>query len=206
MQTNQMQDTDFLTLHCLTLCQLATPEKIQTVVGVSESDVGAALGRLVEAGDVKEAKGKYVIMPAGRQRLDALYPELFGTVRGSDKFTSAYERFERVNKDLKALITQWQTMSVEGRSVPNDHSDRDYDAKIVDRLADLHERAEPILDDFAADIPRLGRYKDRLTEALDRVDAGETEYVSSVRHDSYHTVWFEMHEDLLRILGTTRDE
>ena len=206
MLTNQMQETDFLTLHCLTLCQLATPAKIETIVGVPGSDVEAALGRLVESGDVKEAKGKYIIMPAGRQRLDAIYPEVFGAMRGSDKFTAAYERFERINNELKALITEWQTMTVEGRSVPNDHSDRDYDAKIIDRLADVHERAEPILDDFSAEVPRLARYKDRLTEALDRVDAGETDFVSSVRHDSYHTVWFEMHEDLLRILGTTRDE
>lgn len=206
MPTNQMEETDFLTLHSLTLSQMATPGKIHTIVGVSEPDAEAALGRLVESGDVKEAKGRFVIMPAGRQRLDALYPELFGTVRGSDKFPSAYERFEKVNQDLKALITQWQTMTVEGKLVPNDHSDADYDAKIIDRLADLHERAEPILDDFAAVIPRLSRYKDRLTEAIDKVDAGETDYVSSVRLDSYHTVWFELHEDLLRILGTTRDE
>jgi hypothetical protein len=206
MLTNELRETDFLTLHCLTLCQLATPEKIETVVGVSGPDIEGALGRLVESGDVKEAKSKYVIMPAGRQRLDEIYPELFAKVRGSEGFTSAYERFERVNSELKALITQWQTISVEGRSMPNDHSDADYDAKIIDRLADIHERAEPILDAFAGDVPRLARYKDRLSKALDSVDAGETEYVSSVRHDSYHTVWFEMHEDLLRILGTTRDE
>ncbi|HEY4411251.1 MAG TPA: hypothetical protein VGO87_15360 [Acidimicrobiia bacterium] len=206
MPTDQMHDTDFLTLHCLTLAQMATPEKIRTIVGVAEADAEAALARLVETGDVKAAKGRYVIMPAGRQRLDAIYPELFGSVRSTDKFTGAYERFEKINQDLKALITQWQTMTVEGKSVPNDHSDADYDAKIIDRLADLHERAEPILDDFAAVIARLGRYKARLTEALDKVDAGETDYVSSVRLDSYHTVWFELHEDLLRILGTTRDE
>jgi|GraSoiStandDraft_52_1057288.scaffolds.fasta_scaffold257923_2 hypothetical protein len=206
MLTNELRESDFLTLHCLTLSQLATPEKIHTVVGLPPAEIEPALARLVEAGDVKEAKGKYVIMPAGRQRLDGLYPELFASVRSSDAFTSAYERFERINNELKALITQWQTMTIEGRSVPNDHSDADYDAKIVDRLAEIHERAEPILDAFAAVVARLERYKERLAEALDRVDTGESDYVSSVRCESYHTVWFELHEDLLRILGTTRDE
>lgn len=43
------------------------------------------------------------------------------------------------------------------------------------------------------------------------VGNGETalqqrDYVGGVRCDSYHTVWFELHEDLLRILGATRHE
>jgi hypothetical protein len=29
--------------------------------------------------------------------------------------------------------------------------------------------------------------------------------MSGVRVSSYHTVWFEMHEDLLRLLGRTRE-
>ena len=90
--------------------------------------------------------------------------------------------------------------------IKNDHSDADYDHKVIDRLGALHERVEPILDAFAAEVPRLSRHNDRLNAAVDRVFAGEKDYVSGVRVDSYHTVWFELHEDLLRILDTERDE
>jgi hypothetical protein len=48
------------------------------------------------------------------------------------------------------------------------------------------------------------RHKDRLNAALDRISAGDNDYVSGVRVDSYHTVWFELHEDLLATLGIER--
>jgi hypothetical protein len=145
-------------------------------------------------------------MPAGRARLTARYGEIYKAVRQSDEFTGTYARFERVNANLKKLITGWQTISVAGQLTPNDHSDAGYDHKIIDRLYSLHEQVEPILDTFAAEIPRLARHNDRLNAALDKISAGENDYVSGVRVDSYHTVWFELHEDLLRILDSERDE
>ena len=35
--------------------------------------------------------------------------------------------------------------------------------------------------------------------------SGEIDYVSGVKVGSYHTVWFELHEDLLRLLGRSRE-
>jgi len=37
-----------------------------------------------------------------------------------------------------------------------------------------------------------------------RVDAGDTEWLTSPRLDSYHTVWMQLHEDLLLALGRDR--
>ena len=65
---------------------------------------------------------------------------------------------------------------------------------------------ESCLSRIAALEPRLGLYKDRLDEAYDKALAGEHEWVSGARIDSYHTVWFELHEDLLRMLGREREE
>ncbi|MDQ1499008.1 MAG: hypothetical protein QOI86_2348 [Actinomycetota bacterium] len=200
------EDFEFLTLHCLTMKQLAGPAHVEAIVGVPAAEAKAALARLVESGDVKEARGNYVLMPAGRERLAGRYGDIYKSVRQSDTFTAGYARFERVNNDLKRLITDWQTITVAGQQTPNDHSDPDYDHKIVDRLGAIHERVEPILDAFAAEVPRLSRHKDRLNAAVDRIFAGEKDYMSGVRVDSYHTVWFELHEDLLRILDTERDD
>lgn len=201
------EDVEFLTLHCLTMKQLASPAHVEAIVGVPAAEAKAALGRLVENGEVKEARGNFVLMPAGRERLAARYGEIYKAVRQSDGFTGTYSRFERVNVDLKKLITDWQMMTVAGQLTPNDHSDADYDNKVIDRLCALHDRVEPILDAFAAEVPRLTRHKDRLDAALTRVSAeGDRDHVSGVRVDSYHTVWFELHEDLLRILDAERDE
>ena len=90
--------------------------------------------------------------------------------------------------------------------MPNDHADADYDDKIVDRLGGQHERAEKVLGRFAALEARLGVYGQRLDDAYDKVLAGEHDWVSGARIDSYHTVWFELHEDLLRMLGREREE
>jgi hypothetical protein len=103
-------------------------------------------------------------------------------------------------------MTDWQTVEIAGETVANDHADADYDAKIIDRLGDLHERAEGMLVTLAAALPRLTIYKDKLLAALEKAGDGETDWVSAVKIDSYHTVWFELHEDLLRVLGRVREE
>ena len=97
-------------------------------------------------------------------------------------------------------------MPAGGGRVTNDHNDAEYDQGIIDRLGSLHERAERVIGKAAAAQPRVGRYLERLSAAYDKVLAGDRDFVSGVRVDSYHTVWFELHEDLLRMLGRTRQE
>ena len=77
---------------------------------------------------------------------------------------------------------------------------------MIDRLGQQHDRAQRPLGQFAELDPRLGEYSRRLESAYDRVLAGEIDFVSGARVDSYHTVWFELHEDLLRMLGREREE
>ena len=139
---------------------------------------------------------------AGREWLDERYPEAFADFRADPDATAAYERFERINRELLALFTDWQMMpAAGGERVPNDHSDADYDAGVIDRLGastSARRRCSTLRRARAA----AGRvHARRLEAAYDRVLAGETDYVSGARIDSYHTVWFELHEDLLRMLG-----
>jgi len=44
----------------------------------------------------------------------------------------------------------------------------------------------------------------RLTAAIEHALAGDGRYVASPRVDSYHGVWFELHEDLIVLAGRTR--
>ena len=55
-------------------------------------------------------------------------------------------------------------------------------------------------------LPRLADYRVRLGRAIDRVHAGDHHYVASPRVDSYHSVWFELHEDLIQLAGRSRAE
>jgi hypothetical protein len=193
-------------LHGLAVKKAAEADEVARIMGMPPDSVAKALEAAAASGDAMGARGKYMLTPKGRQRLDAAYPEEFAGLRQDERFVGGYERFERVNRQLLQLFTDWQTMTVGGEQVPNDHSDPDYDARIIDRLGDLHEQAEPVLRQLAEAVDRLDLYSQRLSTAYDRVLAGDTDHVSGVRVDSYHTIWFELHEDLLRMLGRKREE
>ncbi|MGQ0620316.1 MAG: hypothetical protein ACT4QA_10405 [Panacagrimonas sp.] len=196
----------FEAVHALALRLKADLPTLQASTGTDASTLEAALAPAVADGYVIPARGLYVLAPKGATWLQERYPQEFAAQRADTQLMAEYGRFEVINRELKSLITQWQSMSVGGKQVPNDHSDAVHDGRILDRLASLHERAEALLARMAARLPRLGRYATRLGDALDRALNGEHEWVSGIRCDSYHTVWFEMHEDLLRLLGLKREE
>jgi len=200
-------DVDLLALHGLAVKKAGSPEAVAAVLGAEEEEIASALDAAVQDGRAAGAKGTYMVAPPGREWLEQRYPEAFADFRADPAASEAYERFERINRELLALFTDWQMVpAAGGERVPNDHSDADYDAGIVDRLGAQHERAEKVLDRFAELEGRLGVYRTRLDAAYDRALAGEHDYVSGARIDSYHTVWFELHEDLLRMLGREREE
>jgi hypothetical protein len=193
-------------LHGLAIKKLAPADVIANILGMEAKETTGGLDAAVAAGHATIVKDAFMLTPAGEQALDAAYPTMFAVLRVDNGFIAAYDRFEAVNRNLKQLVTDWQTVEVAGARVPNDHGNKDYDDRIIDRLGALHEQAEGILLALAAPAPRLGRYTERLLAALEKAEDGDTEFVSGVRVDSYHTVWFELHEDLLRILGRERDE
>jgi hypothetical protein len=202
-----MTEIDLLALHGLAVKKAGSPAAVAAVLGAEESEIESALEAAVAAGRAAGAKGTFMVAPAGREWLDSQYPQAYAEFRADPAASEAYERFERINRELLSLFTDWQMMpAAGGERVPNDHSDADYDHGVIDRLGAQHERAEKVLDRFAGLDPRLGIYTIRLDAAYDKVLAGEVDWVSGARIDSYHTVWFELHEDLLRMLGREREE
>jgi hypothetical protein len=200
-----MSIDEFTALHGLVLKKAGQAEEVAEVLGASVDEVTPALDAAVAEKRAMAGRGKFMVTPAGRAFLDEQYPVLFAELRADPRADAAYAAFEKVNRELLALMTRWQTVTVGGEAVPNDHTDADYDARILDELARLDAEAGPVLDVLAGLVPRLGVHRRRLSDALDRASAGETDYVSGVRVASYHTVWFELHEDLLRLLGRTRE-
>jgi hypothetical protein len=73
----------------------------------------------------------------------------------------------------------------------------------LERLADLDRRAEAVCTELSSAMLRFQRYRTRLADALGRAKAGELDYVTDATA-SYHTVWFQLHEDLLATLGLPR--
>jgi pyruvate,orthophosphate dikinase len=76
---------------------------------------------------------------------------------------------------------------------------------VLDRLGVLHTDASAWLDVVARGLPRLSAYGTRLTRAAEAAAAGDGRFVASPRVDSYHGIWFELHEELIRLAGRTRE-
>ena len=115
----------------------------------------------------------------------------------------AYQRFLPLNRELLGICSDWQ---VRPGGAPNDHRDARYDWSVVDRLRSLDERIAPVVSRLGRTIDRFAAYRPRLRAALERVEHGETEWLTSPRLDSYHTVWMQLHEDLLLAIGGDRSD
>lgn len=199
-------DSMNLALHGLAIKKHAAPEEIAGLIGCDPADVAALLNRAAQSGRAQEAAGRFVLTPLARVALESGYSRDYADVRADDAFMAAYETFEVINVQLKAIITDWQTIELGGRRVANDHSDQDHDDRVIDRLGACHDRADPILRALEGGVPRLGYYRRKLLEALEKAEDGAVEWVSDARIESYHTLWFELHEDVLRIVGRARQE
>lgn len=200
-----MTDTH-LVLHGVAVKKHADVTAIAEWIGIDEARVSALLDRAVDSGRAAVTGSRYLLTPAGRMIVDSQYSKHYAAVRAESAVAAAHARFEVANDELKQLITDWQTRSIGGNRVANDHADADYDARIIDKLGGVHERVEPILQAFAALLPRYGRYIDLLGTALEHAEDGDIAWVSDATIASYHTVWFELHEDILRVLGRQRIE
>ena len=144
------------------------------------------------------------ISPSGRDRLDAL---LAAERQGIDTaaMTAAYDDFRSVNPDFKALVTDWQLRGGPAGK-PNAHDDAEYDAAVLARLDEVHARVLPIIEAAAAQLPRLNSYSTKLIAALGKIKAGDSAWLARPLIDSYHTVWFELHEELIGAAGLTREQ
>lgn len=176
--------------------------EVATPLGVAAEAAGALLSDLATAGLVIRAGAGYRLADAGRSRLAELLAADAATV-DQPSLAAAYDEFCVVNADLKTIVTAWQ---LRADGTPNDHTDAAYDADVLARLAALHARVLPLVHRLAEIAPRLARYPARLQHALDRLAEGDTTWVARPILDSYHTVWFELHEDLIQLSGRTRLE
>jgi hypothetical protein len=125
---------------------------------------------------------------------------------GTDNAEALLSAFKPLDQRMKAIVTAWQMRATGSEPQVNDHSDPAYDASVLGLLADLHADTSTWISPAAASMPRFGRYRARLDLALRSAQDGDQRYVASPRVDSYHSVWFELHEDLIRLAGHQRTD
>jgi pyruvate,orthophosphate dikinase len=111
-----------------------------------------------------------------------------------------------IDSRMKDTVTAWQMRDTGGEPVYNDHSDSAYDAAVLEQLAAIHTDTVSWIAPLSDRLGRYEAYRLRLDRALARALEGDPKFVASPRVDSYHSVWFELHEDLIRLSGRRRSE
>jgi len=187
-------------LRALRLKGRASVADLAIASGAGEADVAEVVAGLVESGGAREMNGNYVMLPPARGRLDALLEAERAGVDAA-AVREVYEAFTPINGDFKQLAADWQLRDGE----PNDHSDAAYDQAVLDRLGPIHERVTPVVERLSSIVPRLTPYSGRLNTALERVRGGDHSWLLRPLIDSYHTVWFELHEELIGLAGLSRE-
>ncbi len=200
-----------LTLHGMRLAGLASADDVAALHDLDAVAVGEELDRLQADGLVAAARGgdgRWTLTADGRRHGEMLLARELDAATGAGEtgrqvVVDAYEQFVDLNQPMLELCTRWQLLSLDP-VVLNDHSDPAHDAAVMADLGELDDRVRPICARLESVLTRFGRYRPGFSEALRRLRSGETEWLTKPTILSYHTLWFQLHEDLLATLGLER--
>lgn len=192
-----------MVVRALLIKGFAMPDGIASTFFTTEEEASQILDRMTAEGLVESSGGMFQLTAEGK----TLGRELINADReswGMENAVEALDAFLLLDCRLKEIVTSWQMRKVEGRQLLNDHSDPSYDASVLAEFGSLHQDAAALLQSLTDGLPRLDSYFERLERAAALVHAGEHLYIASPRVDSYHGVWFELHEDLILLADRNR--
>ena len=104
---------------------------------------------------------------------------------------------------MKETVTAWQMREVDAAQTFNDHSDAAYDAT-SSATSRPPRRCLGLARAARGGPAAAGGLPGAPGAAAARARGGDQRYVASPRVDSYHGVWFELHEDLILLAGRNR--
>lgn len=198
---------DLALLMALRVQGICGPERAAAATVLDADEASACLCRLVSSALAVERTGRitgFTLTVSGHETLNALLAE--EGLRTCAPLRDCYERFLQLNPRVLKLSSEWQVRSDGGVEVPNDHLDEGYDTAVIDRLIELHARTRGCLKLITQCAPRFATYAPRLDGCVDRLCSGDRSAFTAPLAESYHTVWFELHQDLLLTLGLERVE
>jgi len=208
---SKISKSDLLVLQTLRVKGFADTEAVSETVGLSQEDALNVLNQFAEEGMVSYREGRMVgwmITSDGRSYGEQLLANEVDNLGIRLEIETSYKEFSQLNDDFKELCTDWQLKSSldgsEGEQVLNDHSDPDYDKGVIDRLVELDKHVQPVCVSLTEQLERFSSYGSRFTYALEMVLKGETDWIAKPMMESYHTVWFELHENFFSTLGIDR--
>jgi pyruvate, orthophosphate dikinase len=180
-------------------------EQLAGAIAAVPEDVLLVLDHLVDNGMVEQTADALRLTPSGKLRALDLVTDDRGTL-GEGRSAELLEEFHAFDGRMKAIVTAWQVRGVGDEQTLNDHADAAYDMGVLDDLAALVAEVASWIGPLAEAFRRYAAYRVRLGRAVELAREGDDRYVASPRVDSSHTVWFELHEDLIRLAGRRRED
>lgn len=186
------REIEFRALHALRVKGVATAAEVARLTGID--GVAEALAALVAQKLVARragGEGEYhALTSAGHDAHGAAVAERLG-LKARGLLAAAYDsRFLAVNLRFKQLCADWQ-----------EQGER---FELVEAAADVHDDIIAVLRTAAAADVRFERYAERLNATMDAFQGGDARALTAPVGESYHNVWFELHEDLLVTLSRSR--
>ena len=192
-------------LHALRIKGMADDAAVARAAGLATAHAGDVLRDLAEQGWVRYRAGSrsqgWMLLAPGRTEGERRVADQIQRSGRRPQVHELYRSFMVLDPELKSACTDFQVR--DGLTV-NDHTDPEYDAAVIGRLAEINRGVQPITAQLAGELDRFGHYGDRFDLALGRVLGGDLDWFTKPSVDSYHEVWFELHEDLLVTLGIDR--
>jgi len=202
---------DLMVVHALRVRGFVATEAVVAATGLDAEGVDVLLAGLADAGHARHREGRmsgWMLTPEGRAHGEALLAAELKATGVRPAVEAAYRDFLEVNQGFLGLCTDWQLRpdpnAPDGDLIVNDHADAAHDAAVVARLGEADDVMREVCSGLAEVLARFDGYGERFADALARVRAGEVEWFTRPMIDSYHTVWFELHENLLATLGIER--
>jgi pyruvate,orthophosphate dikinase len=190
-------------LRALLIKGFAMPEGLAEAFLADLELVSRLLDDLVSDGLAEPMGGMYALSDEGKQVGGSLI-ESDREQWGVENADAALDDLIPLDQKMKDVVTRWQMREFKGAQIINDHADPEHDAAVLTDFTDLHADAERWLSPLTRGLARLEEYAARLERAAGRVAQGGHDYIASPMVDSYHNVWFELHEDLILLAGRNR--
>lgn len=202
-------DHELLVLHTLRLKSFVDADIVAAASLLPDDVVTTVLDGLAARGLVAHRDGRirgWSLTDAGRAEGERLLAAELDTIGARALVRDCYDRFRALNEPFLRACTRWQLREVDGLHLVNEHDDPAHDAAVIAELDAIDEAVQPLCHDLAGALARFGYYNGRFAAARLRVHAGDVDWFTAPMLDSYHTIWFELHENLLATLNLLRSD
>lgn len=145
------------------------------------------------------------VTDAGRVENERRLADELDLAGARDALTALHTEFVPLNRRFGKACTDWQIRPTRIDPMAfNDHKDWAWDERVLRTVTSLDQRFGQLCHRLAGRLQRFDGYAERFSSALAKVNAGQRRWVDAPDLDSCHTVWIQLHEDLLATLGIPR--